>query len=191
MTTRRRPHRGGVGGYEPRSVVETRAERVWALDAEGRSQREIARELGVSQAAVSKILRRVADRISVERRDDLERRRARALNREHHLYRMSLLLLEQSRRDQTRRRQRQITDANGRVLRAVIEAEVRERDGDPRFLEQAGRALERAATLDGFTHGPFVSTPDHDPGAVRERLASQLDRLAAAVHTASVGERPE
>jgi predicted transcriptional regulator len=90
MTTRRRPHRGGVGGYEAPAVVETRAQRAWELNAEGRSQREIADALGISQPAVSKILRREADRLAIERRDNLERQRVRLLARDEHLYRESM-----------------------------------------------------------------------------------------------------
>jgi predicted transcriptional regulator len=192
MTTRRRPHRGGVGGFEPRAVVDSRAQRAWALDAAGKTQREIALELGVTQAAVSKILRRTADRLAVDLRDDAGRQVVRALNRETYLYREALRAFERSQRDQTRRRQRQVTDARGHVVRGIVEADVTERDGDPRFLEQAGRALERTAALQGLTHGaPARSRVDEDPNAARDRVASQLDRLAAVAAPSAVAERPE
>lgn len=67
----------------------------------------------------------------------------RAIAREEHLHREALRGFERSQRDQTRRRSRQITRPDGGVT-TVIEADVTVRDGDPRFLEQAGRALERA-----------------------------------------------
>ena len=192
MTTRRRAHRGGVGGYEPQAVVATRAQRAWALDAAGRSQRHIADELGVSQAAVSKILRRAADHVLADLREDGARAWARTLNREGFLYRESIRGFERSQEDRTRRRQRQVTDARGQVLRGVVEAEVTERDGDPRFLEQAGRALERTAALQGLTHGgPARSRVDDDPQAARHRVAGQLDRLAAAAAPPFVAEPPQ
>jgi len=189
--TTRRPHRGGAGGHEPAAVVHTRAQRAWDLDAAGWSQREIARELQVSQAAVSKILRRIADRGAAQLRDDETRQLVKALNRESFLYREAVRGYERSQQDQTRRRQRQVTDARGNVLRGIVEADVRVRDGDPRFLEQAGRALERAALLNGLTHGRSRPTPRGDPDTVRRRLASQLDRLAAAVAATPVARDPE
>jgi hypothetical protein len=66
------------------------------------------------------------------------------------------------------------------------------KDGDPRFLDQAGRALERAAALNGVTtHGQSRSTAGGDPQGVRRRVASQLDRLAAATAPPPVADEPE
>ena len=191
MTRSRRPHRGGARGHEPFAIVHARAQRAWDLDAAGWSQRAIATELHVSQAAVSKILRRVADRAAAQLRDDEARQLVKALNRETYLYREAVRGYERSQQEQTRRRQRQVTDANGVVLRGVIEAEAMARDGDPRFLEQAGRALERAAALNGLTHGRSRPTTGGDPDAVRRRLASQLDRLAAVAPAPPVARDPE
>src|SRR4051812_26117095 len=99
---RRRPHRGGARGYEPAAVVHTRAQRAWALDAAGWSQREIARELGVSQAAVCKILQRAADLAVAQLRDDEARQLVKALNRETYLYREAVRAYERSQQEQTR-----------------------------------------------------------------------------------------
>jgi predicted transcriptional regulator len=60
---RRRKHpRGGRRGCEPRGVIVRRAERVFELNIQGRSQRQIADEVGISQPAVCKILRREEER---------------------------------------------------------------------------------------------------------------------------------
>ncbi len=61
MSPRARPKRlrGGKAGFEPRGVCLEREHRAWKLHVLRRTQREIATELGVSQGAVSKILRRV------------------------------------------------------------------------------------------------------------------------------------
>jgi predicted transcriptional regulator len=178
MTTPSRPHRGGAGGFEPRAVVETRAQQAWELSAAGRSQREIAVELGITQPAVSKILRRVADALAAQRRDDDDRLRERLQAREDHLYREAIRGFERSQQEQARRRQRKVTDADGNLAHTVVEADVTTRDGDPRFLEQAGRALERTATLHGLTDGRTRSTGERDAGAARDRLASKLARFA-------------
>ena len=62
MTTPRarrgRRGRGGQQGHEPRARIRTRELRAVELATQGWSQPEIAAELGVSQAAVSKILQR-------------------------------------------------------------------------------------------------------------------------------------
>src|SRR6185503_14236953 len=96
MSTARRPHRGGAGGHEPQAVVASRAQRVWELSAAGRSQREIASELAISQPAVCKILQREADRLVRNRRDDQERQRVRLVAREEHLHREALRAYERS-----------------------------------------------------------------------------------------------
>lgn len=192
MTTPRRPRRGGAGGCEPRAVIETRAQRVWELSAAGRSQREIAAELGITQPAVCKILRREADRLVSERRDDQERQRVRLLAREDYLHREALRAFERSTQERTRKRQRQVTAPDGGVT-LTIDAEVMPRDGDARFLEQAGRANERAATLNGLTQdaGRTRSTDDRDAGAARDRLAGRLARLTLARSATRVDRKPE
>ena len=60
-TTRRAP-RGGRGGYEPRIVIRAREYQVWQLRVRGRTQRQIAIEVGVTQVAVCRILQRIEDR---------------------------------------------------------------------------------------------------------------------------------
>jgi predicted transcriptional regulator len=192
MTTSRRPHRGGAGGYEPRTVIETRAQRAWELNAAGRSQREIAAELGISQPAVCKILRREADRLIADRRGDLERQLVRLLARDEHLFGEAVRAYERSQQERTRRRQRQVTHADGSAT-VTVDAEVTPRDGDPRFLEQAGRALERIASLNGLTKdgGRTRSTDDRDASTARDRLAAKLGRIALAGAAPPVARKPE
>ena len=62
-TPRRRRGRGGKGGHEPRARIRTRELRAMELTVLGWSQHQIAADLGVSQAAVSKILARVELRV--------------------------------------------------------------------------------------------------------------------------------
>ena len=74
--------RGGKGGAEPRMVIHARERRVADLSAQGWTQEAIAADLGLSQAAVSKILRRIderAVRALTERLVHLKMRRARHL----------------------------------------------------------------------------------------------------------------
>ena len=172
--------RGGVGGHEPADVVVVRAEQAWDLMAAGYSQREIASQLGVSQPAVSKILHREATRRAGDQPDD-DAYRSRLTARHEHLYREAMRAYERSQRDQTRRRQRQTTDEEGNSTGTLVEADVLSRDGDPRFLDQAGRAIDRTARLHGLHKRPGRTRPSvgDDPEAARRRLAGALSRLAS------------
>jgi hypothetical protein len=60
---------GGRGGFEPRARILDRRARAWKLSMAGRTQREIADELGVSQPAVKKML----DRAAADQAFDLRR----------------------------------------------------------------------------------------------------------------------
>src|SRR5262249_49856120 len=97
-----------------------------------------------------------------------------------------------SQQERTRRRQRQVTAPDGGVT-LTIDAEVTPRDGDPRFLEQAGRANERAAALQGLTQdgGRTRSTDQRDSHAARDRIAGKLGRLALARRAGPVSRKPE
>jgi DNA-binding CsgD family transcriptional regulator len=66
--TRRRGGKpsGGKNGSEPRMRIRAREQGVVALSEAGRTQDAIARELGITQSAVSQILRRVDLRIVAE-----------------------------------------------------------------------------------------------------------------------------
>ena len=56
-----KPH-GGKDGAEPQSTVQRREHEVLERRAQCQSQHEIAKALGISQPAVSKILRRLGAR---------------------------------------------------------------------------------------------------------------------------------
>ena len=60
------PGRGGQGGHEPRAQIQAREQRVLDRSVAGVSQRQIAQEEGITQSAVSKILRRVEARVLEE-----------------------------------------------------------------------------------------------------------------------------
>lgn len=180
--SRRRRHRGGAGGFEPAAVVEERADRAWDLYVRGYSQREIATELKVSQPAVSKILARHADRLAALRQASADRTWAQLTARNESIYRESVRAFERSQRDRTRKLQRQRTNGDGSEGPTTIEMEVEQADGDARFLEQAGRAVDRQAKLWGLTDAAAGSRDavDTDPAAARDRLARELARLAPA-----------
>jgi DNA-binding CsgD family transcriptional regulator len=189
MSRTRRRVRRGKGGNEPRPMISAREARVWELVVEGQPQRAIAAQLGITQAAVSKIWRRVADRLAAELRDANVRREVLLQARNDRLYREGMDAYVRSQADGTRRRRREVTGADGLPATTVNEADVCTRDGDPRFLEQIGRALDRERQL--LADRRLAATGDArrapaDPAAARLRLASRLDRLATQVGVDSV-----
>src|SRR4051812_28854271 len=112
--SRRRRGRGGQGGHEPRARIRTRELRALELSTLGWSQHRIAADLGISQAAVSKILRRVETRELQEQAATVDGQKARHSLRLEHLYGETMEAWEQSKADTTRRRQRKTEGAAGR-----------------------------------------------------------------------------
>ena len=78
----------------------------WNWSMLGWSQHQIAADLGISQAAVSKILKRVELRLLRELAETVERQKARQTLRLEHLFAEAMRAWEQSKADTTRRRQR-------------------------------------------------------------------------------------
>jgi transcriptional regulator with XRE-family HTH domain len=153
--------RGGKHGAEPRPRIRERQRQGVARADQGWTQQAIAGELGISQAAVSKMLRRVDAREAAALGADLARRRARQIRRLEHLLRETLQAWEASKAPHTRRRQRQTTHGGGPES-STAEVTVEEHPGDPRFLEQARRIEEQIAALCGFdrTRPPVPITGD-------------------------------
>ena len=154
MRARARRPSGGRGGHEPRARIIDRAERVFALAIQGRNQYDIAAEVGVSQPAVSKILRREYDR----RLQHLPRERIRLLARHHaryeHLYRLAHDGLERSRADIQRRDQRRTTRGpNERDESTTVSLSTTSAAGDPRWVREMLRALSEERKL--FEDGGF------------------------------------
>jgi hypothetical protein len=174
-------------------VIDERAQRAWDLRVQGRTQREIAAALRVSQSAVCKILRRVGKRVAAEHAAARARAAALVAARNERLYREATDGFARSQTDETWRRQRQTLAADGSRGPSLVETETHSRDGDCRFLEQAGRVLEREITLLGLDgHGRSARAgSDPDPTAARQRLASRLARLAAGLGAGTVAGDPE
>ena len=175
---RPRRNRGGRGGAEPRARIAARAAQVWALAVHGYSQREVAERLGISQPAVCKILRRVAEQQWAELREHADRERVRHLARLNLVARESLTGYARSQEDDVQQTQRTIAASpNGRP-QEVTELRVRKRTGDPRFLREVREATESA-----LRHlppvAPTVPVPAFDPSRLTETELDELERLRA------------
>ena len=169
--SRRRTTRGGKGGAEPRRVIRHREQRVVTLSDQGWTQEAIADELGISQAAVSKILRRVDDRALRTLSTQVayfKMRRARHLE---YLSRESRRGWEQSKQERVQRRQTKVSRADGTPV--VTQHVVSDEHPDPRMLDQARKAEEALADLYGLS----VPTPAPTPGSTDPRHREVLPPL--------------
>jgi DNA-binding transcriptional LysR family regulator len=117
-----------------------REAQAWQLMVDGRTQLDIARTIGVSQPAVSKMLRRLEERFLADQAFRIERQRARHTARLEHVYRQALEAWAASQTDTVRRRQRKTEGGAGAgtLSSEIVSAK---QHGDPRYLEVARRAL--------------------------------------------------
>ena len=183
----RTPRRGGQGGAEPRGRIRLREAQVLELAHQGHRQRQIAATLGISQAAVSKILTRVDERALRDLTAAVARQKAAQTRVLDHLQAEALQAWEHSKAETTRRRQRQ-SHAGGRGPgTSVAEITVENRHGDPRYLEVVLRTLADRRKLWGLdapqqvevqaTRNPYA---DLDEATLRDALADQQRLLKPA-----------
>ncbi len=201
---RRRRGRGGHGGHEPCARIRTRELRVMELTVLGWSQHQIAHDLGVSQAAVSKILRRAEERVLRELCTIVERQKVRHTLRLEHLFAEAIHAWGDSKADSTRRRQRKTQPGHGGTGATVAELVVQNQHGDPRYLDEARKALADHRKLWGLdapqkvdVHASRNPYDEMSEEALREELARQtrlLDPTGSVttdgVTTASTGTDP-
>ena len=200
MTPRTRRGRGGQGGYDPRPRVRTREGRAMELTVLGWSQHRIAADLGVSQAAVSKILARVEGRRLGELTAVVDRQKVRHTLRLEHIIAEGLHAWEESKTDATTRRQRKTRGGASQAAATVSEMVAENRHGEPRYLEVVLKALADHRKLWGLdapqkvdlraTRNPFEAL---DEGALRQEIDRQARLLGigapVAGDSANAGEK--
>lgn len=128
--------------------IRAREATAWARAIEGASQRTIAVELGVSQPAVSKMLRRAEAHMLAQVAEDAWAETVRQQHRLEFLYRESMVGWKRSLDDRTVKWQRRV-DAPGGAAEAqnAVEMTVETQSGDPRYLREAIRILAERRTL--------------------------------------------
>jgi predicted transcriptional regulator len=168
--------RGGRGGYEPPARIMSRQARAWELAARGRTQREIAQDLGVTQPAVSKMVKRAATAVSQELVDDTRAYVARLVAQLDHVYHEMMQAWERSKTDQTRRRHRRVDHESGSGAQGAtttVEASVITREGDPRFVGHALRALAQKCLVLEMVCGPALREADEPVEASLAALSNE------------------
>lgn len=170
--------RGGQRGHEPRARIRTRERRAMELAVLGWSQHHIAEDLGISQAAVSKLLKRVETRLLREAAETLGRQKARHALRLEHLFAEAMRAWNESKADTTRRRQRKTQGGDGTGA-TVAEIVVENQHGDPRYLDEARKALADHRKLWGLDAPQQVDLrvpPDPYDDMTEEALRAELTR---------------
>ena len=154
----------------------------------GWSQHQIAADLGISQAAVSKMLRRIEGRILRELAETVERQKARHTLRLEHLFAEAMRAWEGSKADTTRKRQRKTQAGSGDSGATVAEVVIESQRGDPRFLDEARKALADHRKLWGLDAPQRMDlrTPRNPyDGMTEEALRDLLARQSALLSEAS------
>lgn len=174
---------GGQGGAEPRARIRLRELQVMEQILLGRSQHQIALSLGITQPAVSKIVKRIEERLLADVSYQAERQRARQTLQLGYLYREGIDAWQASKQDAVRRRQRRAdgAGAGGTVTELVAENQ----HGDPRFLEVARKALGDVRTLWGINAPERIAavTTFHamSDAALEQELQRQLQLLQPSI----------
>lgn len=184
---RGRRGRGGQGGHEPRTRIRTRELRAMELTTLGWSQHQIAADLGISQAAVSKMLKRLELRVLRELTEAVERQKARQSLRLEHLFAEAMRAWTESKVETTRRRQRKTDGGSGSPAATIAEIVVENRHGDPRYLDEARKALADHRKIWGLdapqkvdvraSRNPYADMTDDE---LRAALARQTHLLGTA-----------
>ena len=179
-----KPH-GGKGGAEPRITVQRREHEVIERRAQGQTQYEIAKTLGISQPAVSKILHRLGARWARENKARLDQYRLEAETILRRLLREAIEEWQRSRAAHVRKRQRK--QEGGTV---VSEVWIDETPGDPRFLDQLGQLLDRLALAQGLSAAsqrPIVGKEyseefQREMATAKQRVHEKIERLIRSIH---------
>lgn len=143
-----------------RELVRLREEVCWTLRVMGHAQARIAHSVGVSQAAVSKLLRRVERRVLARMESEVRSAKARQAAQIEYLYDQVVRAWKQS-QETIEERSGTTTDIVGRE-KCVRRTMTRRGPGDPRFLMAALQALAAERELWGLDR---QATPDADPTA--------------------------
>jgi hypothetical protein len=150
----------------------------------GWSQPQIAADLGITQPAVSKLLKRIETRLLRELADTVQRQKARQAMRLDHLFAEAIRAWHESKVDTTRRRQRQTQGGDG-AGSTIAELVVENQHGDPRYLDEARKALTDQRKLWGLDapqqvdlHASRDPYDDMSEEALRAELARQTQLLS-------------
>jgi hypothetical protein len=159
----------------------------------GMSQRQIATDLQISQAAVSKILARVEQRALRDHAELVMRMKGQQTLQLDHIRQQAMAAWHASKTEATRRRQRRVEGGTDEA-QTIAEVTIESTYGDPRYLAEARAALTDLRKLWGLdapqkldvraTRNPYTDLTDE---ALREEVARQQRLLDACSPTTLSG----
>jgi hypothetical protein len=150
----------------------------------GRTQHQIAASLGISQPAVSKIERRIEERLLADVAYRAERLRARQTLQLRYVYGEALDAWHASKAETVRRRQRR-AEASGTSVGTIAEIVAENQHGDPRYLEIARKALSDLRAVWGVDAPARVEAYTSFAAMSDEALDAELARQGRLLHGAS------
>ena len=128
-----------------------RRQQIWDLYTEGKSQREIAAVVGVTQQAVSSMLRRITTDMQDDLLDTVVNRKIQQSARLEYLYQQAVQAWEKSKGDKTKRKRKWKAGQPGATAaEEQNEVSLEGQAGDPRFLEAAREVLGDVRKLWGL-----------------------------------------
>jgi hypothetical protein len=146
-------------------------------------QTAIADAVGLTQPAVSKILRRVATRRAAECGRELTQALARLQDQLQLVVREAFEGYTQSQRDRTRKRERRQEPGDGTPPTHIFELLIESRSGDPRFLQTITHAIAAITDL----HKLIPPAPPPTPPMDLTRLSPEEWALLQQLHARATG----
>jgi transposase len=146
------------------------------LYLQGRTQRDIAEAVGVSQGQVNHDLKLIQTRWRESSIMDMNEAKQRELARLDELEREYWAAWEQSKNERTRARQEsdgKSKDGKPNVVRATMEKE--QRDGNPAFLAGVMSCIERRCKLLGLDAPAKAELTGKDGGPIKTEVANKPD----------------
>jgi DNA-binding Lrp family transcriptional regulator len=144
-----------------------REERIWRLRLAGRTEREIAAEVGMSQPGVHRVLERTERRVLAEARGMIMRLKAVQAGRLEVVVTEALAAFERSKQPAEKEVTEAKRGADGNAAGGKIQRVKEGRDGDPAWLNVALAAHDRIAALWGLEAPKRVSV-ERDPDPVEQ-----------------------
>lgn len=174
-------------------LARIREGQIVKLLEEGRTTRDIAAEIGISQPGVVKAMRRIEARVLDEMSDTVQTTKARQLIRLERIYREAFEQWARSKTDRTTRIRKQVDTSDG--PRNAAEVKTTDGLGDPRFLAEARGALadqRKILGLDRTVVEHEMAKPDRPAEHLTDaELDAQIIQLAMArQRKAGGGDQP-
>lgn len=160
-----------------REAIVMRDAMIWDMRQRGRTQRQIAEAVSLSQTGVLKSLRRTERRVLAQTSHRVELVKARQSGRIEHLYSEAMTAWEASKRPSRKTSRKTTTGEKGGTERKTERTSTA---GDPRFLQVAIGLLEAERKiwgLDQLEYDPAYEQAETYDQALGNARAKELERM--------------